>query len=507
MLRVVIYVAIRLSLEYRVSNAITAQGAVSPAVSSHLLKLLRTPGGGEEFVPNESSQGVFLQSSTLRVPVIDGIPVFVDPPAASAHGYDLSVVILTKNEGRNIAVVLQDLKTAIESLAVSSEIIVVDGGSSDETVEQARREGARVITQTVPGYASGIAEGFRAAQGRFVATLDGDCSHPGNLLPLLWSRREKADVVIGSRWVPGGSFNGPKVRGLLSRTLNHVFRRILAIPVADLSSGYRLYSRRVLENQKYRCQDFSVLEEIIVQATNEGFTIEEVPLQFFPRNSGRSNVQLAKFALSFSKALYLLWKIRRDAGACDYDHRAFDSLNLVQRWWQRSRYANIMGWLQPFLRSGEVLDIGCGSSRIIQSLPHAVAFDLSLRKLRYLARSNPLRVCGSSFELPFADGVFDAVVHSQLIEHLPKAPKIFTELRRVIRPGGTLILGTVDYSSKLWPTIEKIYGWLMPFAYADEHCSHYTRAELLELLPRYGFQPQDIRTIVGAEITIRAVAK
>ena len=62
--------------------------------------------------------------------------------------------------------------------------------------------------------------------------------------------------------------------------------------------------------------------------------------------------------------------------------------------------------------------------------------------------------------LPFKDGVFDCVIHSQLLEHLPPSDSIFTEIKRVLRPGGTLVIGTVDYGYWTWPLIESIYGFL-----------------------------------------------
>ena len=133
-----------------------------------------------------------------------------------------------------------------------------------------------------------------------------------------------------------------------------------------------------------------------------------------------------------------------------------------------------------------------------------MAYDLSLKKLRYLRATNSLRVSGSAFELPFKDAVFDCVIHSQLIEHLPFEKKLFTELARIIKPGGQLIIGTVDYASWTWPTIERIYGILMPHAYADEHITHYTLKSLSDVLESTGFRVQKVKTILKGEITLLA---
>ena len=96
-----------------------------------------------------------------------------------------------------------------------------------------------------------------------------------------------------------------------------------------------------------------------------------------------------------------------------------------------------------------VLDVGCGSSRIVGSTP-MVGLDIVLAKLRYARRyGNPL-VHGSIFELPFKDCAFDCVICSEVIEHVPADERVFSELERVLEPGGRLILGTPDYVRRRW---------------------------------------------------------
>jgi len=416
---------------------------------------------------------------------------------------EVSVLILTLNEAGNIGGVVQGVTAQCRTLGVSHEVVVVDGGSRDHTVSEARAAGARVVPQEGPGYANAFHTGLRQVQGRYVLTLDGDGSHPAELVPQLLAARGGAEVVVGSRWMKGGSFTGPRLREVLSRLLNAVFQRLLGLPVQDISSGYRLYRRDVLRGQ-YDSPGFAVLEEVLVRAYIDGFRIVEVPLQYQPRGAGCSHARPVKLAFIFLATLWRMWLLRRTANGADYDHRAFDSLNPVQRWWQRARFKNIRALMGPYWSAGRVLDVGCGSSRIIQTLKHAVAFDRGMPKLRYLGRTNDQRVCGSAFSLSFRDGVFDCLIHSQLIEHLPMEPQLFQEMRRVLRPGGTLILGTVDFGYWTWPLIERIYDVLMPFAYADEHISHYTLSSLKELLPKHGFKVEEVRDIVRGEITIRA---
>ncbi|MFN5064025.1 MAG: glycosyltransferase [Pseudomonadota bacterium] len=475
-------------------------------LDSHLTSKLSLKKGEVRVLP--SADGRFLEGegSQQRVPIIDGVPVFLglkDPPIDSVYHFDVSVLIMTLNEGQSIAEIVEQVGKELQQAGKRYEIVVVDGGSSDDTVAQASSAGARVVVQRSRGYAAGLIEGFREVSGRFVITLDGDCSHDPRLIGKLLETARPGAIVVGSRWIKGGSFAGPFHRGLLSRVLSFVFSGVLRIPVADISSGYRLYASEILTPSRYSSQDFSILVEILIRAKNDGYEITEVPLKYKQRKFGISNAKLFRFAMSYLATLKSMWLLRHDANGADYDNRAYNSLNIVQRWWQRARYRKIRRLLGKYRDTGEVLDVGCGSSKIIQSLPHATAFDASLKKLRFLATTNPKRVCGSALELPFANSSFDCVIHSQLIEHLPMEATIFSELKRIIKPGGVLLIGTVDYGTCIWPIIEKIYGFVMPHAYADEHISHYTLDSLTNTLIEHGFSVEDKESIVGGEIIIK----
>ena len=125
--------------------------------------------------------------------------------------------------------------------------------------------------------------------------------------------------------------------------------------------------------------------------------------------------------------------------------------------------------------------------RIILDLKTAVGMDILQRKLRWLKPNHQSLVRGSTFALPFKNASFDAVINSEVIEHVSEAPQILDEMWRVLRPGGTLILGTPDYARWSWVVLEWIYGKVLPGAYAHEHITHYTRKSLAEKLAARGF--------------------
>jgi SAM-dependent methyltransferase len=270
------------------------------------------------------------------------------------------------------------------------------------------------------------------------------------------------------------------------------------LPVSDLSSGFRLYRRDSLRSLTLETRDFDILPEVLIRIYAEGWKIKEVPFAYAPREHGNSNARVFKFGLAYLRTFGTMWKLRNSILSADYDDRAYDSVIPLQRYWQRSRFKHVSELISG---EGPVLDVGCGSSRIIEALPEgSVALDILMRKLRYARRFANTLVQGSGFSLPFRDAAFPCVVCSQVIEHLPKASPILDELCRVLVPGGRLVLGTPDYDRWEWVWMEKLYGKVAPGAYADEHIAHYTRDELVELMGRRGVKLEATRYILRGEL-------
>jgi len=414
---------------------------------------------------------------------------------------DLSIIIPALDEASSVGQAVADVHRVCRGMGLDYEVFVVDGGSRDRTVELAQQAGAEVLTQREPGYGAALREGFAAARGEWVATMDSDLSHPPMILRTLYRNRDRGDVLIASRYVKGGLANMPLQRKWLSRVLNQVFARALDLPIADLSSGFRLYRRSVLREIEAHNSDFSFLQEILVGAYCAGFHVLEIPFHYFPRRSGASKARIVRFGISYLRLLRSSRKLRDSIQSADYDERAYDSWLLPQRWWQRARYRIVVGWAD---RDGRVLDAGCGSSRIFEALPGAIGIDLDRGVLRYRRTlGNPL-VCASTTALPMRDGSLDQVLSSQVIEHVVYDENIFREFFRVLRPGGTLILGTPDYGRIEWRVIEWVYGKVMPGAYAHEHITRYTQSSLRALLDAHGFDVIDHRYVFRGELILLA---
>ncbi|NUM56145.1 MAG: glycosyltransferase [Candidatus Hydrogenedentes bacterium] len=419
----------------------------------------------------------------------------------------VSVVIPALNEAPNLYRILPILREAMNSITDSWEVLVVDGDSQDGTPAVVAQAGdpVRYICEKERGYGRAILRGVSEARGMYIITMDADMSHPAEFIKALWDSREKADVVIASRYVRGGHADQPMFRYYLSRVLNKFFGKGLSIPVKDMSSGFRLYRKRIFEGIDLEFTNFVILVEILLRTYGKGLHIKEVPFHYQPRGSGGSHASIIKFGLDYLRLFKRIWAIRNSVQFPDYDWRAHNSRIWFQRYWQRKRYSIIMGFTPPFVST---CDVGCGSSHILADLPHAIGVDMRHDKLAFMRKTNKKLLQANGMILPFKDASFDCVISSEVIEHIPNEDgKLIDELTRILKPGGTLILGTPDYGGWQWPLIEWIYGKVAPGAYAEEHCTFYSYKSLREALESRGYEILDHGYICKAELVFKAVYK
>lgn len=462
-----------------------------------LLKLLKSPchRAGLE----RDGDRLICSTCGAAYAIVNGVPSVVAgqeaPPAPGEDAFDVSVLIMARDEQGNIGRQLEETATVLRDLGARFELLVVDGHSKDGTVEEALSAGAKVERQTEPGYGNAFRQGLSRCTGTWILTLDADGSHDPNFIRAVWDQREDAEIVIASRYADGEA-RMPYSRQLLSRFLNVFVGRLLSLPVKDLSSGYRLYRRSAMDGIELQGRDFNVLIELLTKMYLRGYQVREVPFFYKPRGEGRSKAVLLKFARSYLGSCWSLWRTRNSIEAADYDGRAYRSLIYPQRYWQQKRFKIITGMLGG--QNSSILDVGCGSSKIIQFLPGAVGLDYNLSKLRYIRRFHTQMVHGSIFGLPFADATFETVICSQVIEHIPDTTFAVSELLRVLKPGGRLILGTPDYAGWQWPIIESIYERVIPGGYAEEHITHLTRDGMVELVESLG------TTYLGEDFILKA---
>lgn len=221
------------------------------------------------------------------------------------------VVIPTYNEAANLESIIGRLRAAVPE----AHALVVDDGSPDGTGEIADRlaaadEQVHVLHRTekaglgaayIAGFRTALADGFDVA-----VEMDADGSHAPEELPRLLAALRDADLVIGSRWVPGGEVrNWPFSRQLISRGGNFYARMLLRFPVRDATAGFRAYRRVVLETLKLdevASQGYCFQIDLAWKTWREGFRVVEVPITFTERELGQSK-------MSRSIVTEALWRV------------------------------------------------------------------------------------------------------------------------------------------------------------------------------------------------------
>ncbi len=212
------------------------------------------------------------------------------------------VVIPTYNEAATIRAVLEDIKSAVPS----AEVLVVDDNSPDGTAELVRREPHPphlMCRAGKEGFGSAYIQGFHWAldhgYGR-IGQMDGDGSHRGADFRRLCD--VSADVVIGSRWVTGGSTSTwPLSRVWLSRIGNGYARLATGSRVRDATGGMRVYEAETLAailRSELLAVGFALQLETALVAQDLGVSVVEVPIRFEPRQSGSSKMGLRQAAES-----------------------------------------------------------------------------------------------------------------------------------------------------------------------------------------------------------------
>jgi glycosyltransferase involved in cell wall biosynthesis len=203
-------------------------------------------------------------------------------------GFTVSVIIPAKNEARNIAWVLEHMPLSVD------EVIVVDGNSTDRTIEVARAIRPDVVIVSEPGRGKGTAmrTGFEAARGVFVVVLDADGSmDPRDIDLYVEQLAAGADLVKGSRYLDGGgSTDLTRVRSLGNRALLFASNLIYRQSFTELCYGFMALRTSRIPELRLEATGFEIETEIVTKAVRHGLAIAEVPSRESPRISGASNL-------------------------------------------------------------------------------------------------------------------------------------------------------------------------------------------------------------------------
>jgi dolichol-phosphate mannosyltransferase len=225
------------------------------------------------------------------------------------------LVLPTYNEAENIEPIVAAALPQLAATGLDHRILVVDDGSPDGTGRIADRLAAEnpaveVLHRTSkegigPAYLAGFARAL-AGGADLVMEMDSDFSHDPADIPRLVAAAARADLVLGSRYVPGGGVTDwGLLRRFVSRGGSLYARLLLGIPVNDLTGGFKCFRRVVLERLDLSGVDadgYGFQIEMTYRAIKAGFTVEEVPILFRDRRVGSSK-------MSARIAIEAFWKV------------------------------------------------------------------------------------------------------------------------------------------------------------------------------------------------------
>lgn len=230
------------------------------------------------------------------------------------HPPALSIVVPTYNERERLPDLVAAIFAACGAEQLDAELIVVDDNSPDNTGAIADGLAARHRIQVVhrpgkQGLGTAVIAGFEVATAPIVGVIDADLSHPPHVLPRMTAvmQQTRADIVIGSRYIPGGGVrNWPIARRLMSRAACLLARGLT--PVRDAASGFFLIRRELARGVRISAGGFKICLELLVRAHPSH--IIEIPYVFEDRAAGESKMSL-KEALGYLVQLRDLYRFRR----------------------------------------------------------------------------------------------------------------------------------------------------------------------------------------------------
>jgi dolichol-phosphate mannosyltransferase len=225
------------------------------------------------------------------------------------------LVLPTYNEAENIEPLVRAVLPRLAETGREHHVLIVDDGSPDGTGEIADRLAAELEPVEVlhrdrkqglgRAYLAGFAHALESGAG-LVMEMDSDFSHDPRDIPRLIAAADAADLVLGSRYVPGGGIsNWGLLRRLVSRGGSAYARWLLGVPVRDLTGGFKCFNRRVLEGidlNGVHADGYGFQIELTYRAIKAGFTVAEVPIVFREREVGSSK-------MTAWIALEAVWKV------------------------------------------------------------------------------------------------------------------------------------------------------------------------------------------------------
>ena len=220
---------------------------------------------------------------------------------------DYSVILPTYNESKNILRTIRKVIQILNTLSSRFEIIIVDDNSPDGTgkkvIKQFQKDNRihTIIRTLNPGLSASILEGVHCAKGRIIIGMDADGNHDPNIIPQMIDALKKADVVVASRFIPGGGMEN-WLRYIASLCVNVILRVFYNFPIWDNTSGFYALRRDAL----FRLEPTDIYVgygeyhlRLVYKAFQAGMHIVEVPVFYQNRIHGQSKSRLTTMVATY----------------------------------------------------------------------------------------------------------------------------------------------------------------------------------------------------------------
>jgi SAM-dependent methyltransferase len=429
------------------------------------------------------------------------------PPGAEADGdvaseACLSVIIATFDVVASIEAVLE------HALAprCTAEVVVVDGGSTDGTLEILRQlddPRVRVIEQGWnPGRGANLRRGLLEVTQPYVLVQDADVVYGPDdyeriLDPLV---RGHADAVFGSRFTSGPHRVLTWTHSITNRALTLVSDAVTDLSLTDVATGLKAFRRDALLELELEQDRFGFEFEVTAKAATAGWRIFEVGISFGGREQGPPRTFRWFEVL---RALYCIGRysgigsrianprLHASSAAATFDDAEASLAGTLDNLDNASNYAEwIVDLVSPHLE-GDIVELGAGHgtmSERLRRLGRLTASDPSPRAAELLAArfadAPDVRVIAADINETMAGASFDGAVMINVLEHIPDDIEALTAIHDGLRPGGVLAV-YVPAHEVLYSEFDRLIG----------HQRRYRRSTLLQALNRSGFEIVDLRYV------------
>lgn len=228
----------------------------------------------------------------------------------------LSVVIPARNEAGNIGSTVDDVRERLHREGITYEIVVVNDGSTDASVEEVQARcasdpGVRIIHNHGPhGFGHAVRCGLDAMTGDAVAIVMADGSDsPDDLVRYFYILRDRAECAFGSRFVPGSSVTGyPWVKLLINRLANLFVRLLFGFRYNDVTNAFKAYRANVIQGcRPFLSPHFNLTVELPLKAIVRGYSYEVIPIAWCQRVRGMSQWHLKEMGSRYLFIVLYIW--------------------------------------------------------------------------------------------------------------------------------------------------------------------------------------------------------